>query len=318
MNAWVRAVPVLTAALLVRLVREGFLLRALVWPGLLSAVSLVGTALLVGVMRGAPVVAIADPSLAPLLEQGGFEPRVVADPRAEFDSGRVGKAIVESPKGFQLVTRTADQDLRNVESIARDALGANWRITIEPPPPPADLREPTKLVAALVAILFTLYGVVLGAAVLYRDRQEGVIEAELSLPLPVWVHAFARLVATCAGLVVAYVTTLALLDGLLGIHQLGPWLLQGSAATITGASLGLGSMALGRGDSFSAPLSRALVASMALLLAGNADAPFGPWMPIASLGTLLIESTPAGTPLVFAFAFGATAVAMFGRRGFEG
>jgi hypothetical protein len=313
-----RAVPLLCAALLARLVREGLLLRALVWPGLLSAVSLVGTALVVGVLRGAPTVAVADEALAPRLERGGFEPHVVADPLAEFESGRVGKALVPTEKGLRLVTRTTSQDLRNIESIARDAIGAQWRITIEPTPPPADLRMPTRMVAALVAILFTLYGVVLGAAVLYRDRQEGVIEAELSLPLPVWTHAFARLVATCLGLVVAYVTTLALLDGLLGIYQLGPWLLQGTAATITGAALGLGAMALGRGDSFSTPLSKALVASMALLFAGNSGASFGAWTPIASMGTLLVGGMPGVAPLAFSLVAGGLATFVFHRRGFQG
>jgi hypothetical protein len=98
---------------------------------------------------------------APPLERGGFEPHVVADPLAEFESGRVGKALVPTEKGLRLLTRTTSQDLRNIESIARDAIGAQWRISIEPEPPPADLRMPTRMVAALVAILFTLYGVVL-------------------------------------------------------------------------------------------------------------------------------------------------------------
>ena len=316
-RSW-HAVPLLIAALLARLVREGLLLRALVWPGLLSAVSLVGTALVVGVLRGAPTVAVADPALAPLLERGGFGSHVVADPLAEFESGRVDKALVPTEKGLRLMTRTTSQELRNIESIARDAIGAQWRIEIEPEPPPADLRMPTRMVAALVAILFTLYGVVLGAAVLYRDRQEGVIEAELSLPLPIWIHAFARLLATCVGLVVAYVTTLALLDGLLGIYQLGPWLLQGSAATITGAALGLGAMALGKSESFSTPLSKALIASMALLFAGNSGAAFAAWTPIASMGTLLVGGTPGIVPLALSFVAGAGATFIFHRRGFHG
>jgi hypothetical protein len=318
MSPWVRAVPVLTVALLARLVREGLLVRALVWPGLLSAVSLVGTALVVGVLRGAPTVAVADPTLAPRLERAGFEVRLVDDPLAEFESGGVGKALVPSERGLRLVTRTLDPELRELESIARDAIGARWRLTVPPPAPPADLRASTRMVAALVAILFTLYGVVLGAAVLYRDRQEGVIEAELALPLPAWVHAFARLLATCLGLVAAYVTTLALLDGLIGIHQLGPWLLQGTAATIAGASLGIGAMALGRGDSFSTPLSRALVLSMALFIAGDSGAAFGAWAPIASMGTLLTGGAPGASPLAGAVALASAAVAVFGRRGFRG
>jgi hypothetical protein len=189
-------------------VREGLLLRALVWPGLLSAVSLVGTALIVGVLRGVPTVAVADFALAPPLERGGFEPHVVADPLAEFESGRVGKALVPTEKGLRL-SRTTSQELRNIESIARDAIGAQWRLTIELEPPPADLRMPTRMVAALVAILFTLYGVC-GCGRAYRDRQRACSSGALAAAP----RDHASLGSSRpAGLVVAYGTTLALLDG---------------------------------------------------------------------------------------------------------
>jgi hypothetical protein len=119
-RSW-RAVPLLTAALLTRLVREGPSLRALVWPGLLSAASLVGTALVVGVLRGVPTVAVAIPALAPLPERGGFEPHVVADPLAEFEPGRVGKALVPTEKGLRPVTRTTSQELQHrVDRSRRD------------------------------------------------------------------------------------------------------------------------------------------------------------------------------------------------------
>lgn len=313
-----RAVLVVALATGLRLLREGFVLRALAWPGLLAGGALVGTALLVGLAGepvGQPEIALsaeAERRLGPRLEAAGFALRV--DPAAEraVVEGRADRAVWEEGEGFALALASGGPPSLLAEAVLREELGAAWRI--EPPdesPRGLQVAQQSARMGQIIAVLFALYGVVMGAGLAWRDRSEGVLEAALTLPWPAWTQAAGRLLALVLVLELALVATLLTLHGIVGMAQPLDILGHGGVATAVGAALGLGAMARpGTDVGFSGPLSRALGLLTGLLGLGAGLPVVGAWLPAASLGASLRGDLPlASAPVAALLALGLAALA---------
>lgn len=293
MSATLRAVWVGTGATLLRLAREGFVMRALAWPGLLAAGAVVGAALVAGQVGGdltaAPHLAMTEAEavgVAPALQAQGLALRVDADPRSAVQAGRAERAAWREDEGWVLAARSAGPSTLRAEAALREVSGAAWRIEVPADPPRREeVAAQSGRMGGLVAVLFTLYGVVMGAGLAWRDRGEGVVEATLPLPVPAWTHGAARVLALALALGVGLVATLLLLHGILGMDRPGALALHGALASAVAGAIGLaavaGPAASRRG--FSAPLSRALGLAAGLLGLGAGLPALGAWLPIASL-----------------------------------
>ena len=298
-----RALLLLTVAALLRLARRGMVVRALLWPGVLTALSLLGAVAASGLLLAPPRIAAADPALVVALEAAGLE--VIADPdpatavaadRAPRAAWREGQQVVLMIDARQTLVGGGLDNLR-AEAALRDMAGAAWRIAPSHPPIRSDdLSRSVGWMAGLVGVLFTLYGAVLGLGGLAQDRASGVLEAERALPVPPWMHPAARLLASGLALSGALAVTLLLLDAIIGLTGLGMWWLHGSSAAVAAAGIGAGALAGGRG--ISAALSAALMLCTALLVLGAALPGLGGALPIAGLGALASGAAPQWSGLV--------------------
>lgn len=261
------------------------MVRALLWPGLLAAGALVGSASVVALLSASPEIAVP-PGFSEVesrLEAAGFTVVQVPDPEGALAAGAVDRAAWPTATGWAISAGPATTLALRAEGAVRDAVGAPWTLSVPAPPArPPDAGRAAGAMAGLLGVLFALYGVVLGAGALLRDRDAGVWESELALPLPFYWHAAARLLAASAVMGAALGGTLLLLHGLVGLPDVGAWAWHGLWASVAGAVLGTGAMGA-KGEGFSGPLSRALTASLGLAGLGLARPEIGAWLPIASL-----------------------------------
>jgi hypothetical protein len=301
----------LTMAALKRLCRRGMLLRALAWPGVLTALALLGSVAVSGALQATPQIAATDPTLVTVLADAGLE--VIADPvpAEAVSSGRALRAAwwSEGTPTLALDARGTllggGADNLRAEAALRALVDAPWQLeVVEPPTRTADLERAVRWLAGLVSVLFTLYGVVIGLASLAGDRTTGVLEAELALPVSVWVHPAARLIAAGLALSLSLGGTLLLLDALIGVDALLTWWLHGSSAAIAAAGVGVAALPAGGGPGFSAALSRALIICTALL-GGGAAVPALAVLPMASLGALGAGGEPGGSAVLLGGVFAA-------------
>lgn len=315
-----RAVAALAAASALRLAREGLVVRALLWPGLLASGALVGSAAAVAILSSAPEIGVPPGSTEVIhrLEEAGFTVRPVADPEAALAAGEVDRAAWPTERGWALAAGPATTLALRAEGAIRDASGAPWTIHVPPPAArPPDAGRAAGAMAGLLGVLFALYGVVLGAGALVRDRDGGVLEGDLSLPLPFYAHAAARMLAASAVMGVALGSTLLLLHGLVGLPDVGAWAWHGLFASAAGAVLGTGALGA-RGEGFSGPLSRALTASLGLAGLGLVRPELGAWLPISSLLAMWRGASGLGSGAAVAaltVALGAAAAWRVGQRG---
>lgn len=300
------AIGVLTVACLRRLIRRPMVLRAMVWPGLLSTGALLLAIGLAVTLRVPPTIAVAEPSLAAALTEAGLTVVSDPDPSTAVERGRAVRAAWQTPDGVVLeinARRTVvggQPDDLAAEAALRDAVGAGWRLV--PTVAPARSSDFTRSVgwlAALIGVLFTLYGALVGLGALASDRVEGVLEPELALPLPLWVHPVARMLAAAVVLSASLGGTLAAMDALVGVASVDRWWLHGSAAAIAAAGIGIlvSPPGLSGGGGFSGPLSRALTACTGLLGLGAAAPALGAWIPIAAIGALASGAEPVSAML---------------------
>ncbi len=305
MTIALRAVLLGAWAVLLRLSREGMIIRALAWPGLLSGMAVVGTVLVVTQCGAqptqAPHVALhADDAalLRAAVRDAGLQVRLDPDPASAVAAGRAERAAWQSDDRWVLQAPRLDLATTRVEALLRDQAQASWRIQVPPDPPRQQaIEEQAGRMASLVAVLFTLYGVVMGAGLAWRDRGEGVVEATLPLPVPAWTHAAARILALGVGMSAGVLGTLQLLHGIFGMEDPLRWMLHGCLASATGAAVGLatvgGSGASRRG--FSGPLSRAMAIVAGLLGLGWGLPGVGAFLPIASLSAAgTVATLPSG------------------------
>lgn len=315
-----RALLFLTLATVVRLLREGLVVRALAWPGLLTALALVGSTTVVALLTRSPQITVppGHPEVSAALRSAGFTVQESPDPQGDVEAGRSPSAAWPAGQGWALLAGQGSTLGLRAESALRGAIGAPWVIDV--PAPPARSVEGGAAVGAMsgmLSVLFALYGVVLGAGTVARDRQGAVLEAEYALPLPFAVHGGARLLAGSLSLAGALAVTLLLLEALVGVPDLARWLWHGTLAGTGGVALGLGAVGAQR-EGFSGPISRALTAGLGLFALGWALPALGAWLPIASLSALIRGGPglgPAMAPSLSTTALCALAVRRLARRG---
>ena len=306
-----------------RLAREGMLLRAVAWPGLLSSLALVGTAVIVGILARSPTIAVGDEAVAAVFRDDGFVVEVVADPAATLAAGDAARAAWQEAGHWVLGSTEWGRTTLRAEAALRRHVDRTWQIEVAAPPTdPRAVEGPANLLASLIAVLFSLYGVVMGAGVVVRDRDDGVMEVELSMAVPGWMHGAARVLA-CGGALVAFETaTLLLMDGLLGIPAVGAWGVQGAAASLAGLGIGMlgatgwrGSVAFRPpgGEGLSGPLSRSLTLTTGALALGWALPKAGAWLPLCSVTSLARAGEASIAPLLGAVCLAGLTVWRFGR-----
>jgi hypothetical protein len=314
-----RAVGGLAFSVVLRLMREGLVVRALVWPGLLTALSIFASASYTVTWKGGNFIYTNQPDLVRPLEEEGFEVTMMDDPETVIRDRRADRAVWREGDKLVLGVTWAESLRSRAEVRLRDVTGERWRLEL----PPAqkkmrsrdELRPLTGVVAGIVGLLFTLYGVVIGTGALYRDRSSGVLESDLALPIPRWVHPVARMLALAAVLGPAMVVSLVVVDSLLAMNQMWWWLADGFFAAVAGGALGIALMA--RADAkrgFSAPLSQGLMGSMAVITLGFWAADVGRYLPLFSLGSAFAGQHSSWTVVPITLLMASAVAADFHRR----
>lgn len=308
-----RALALLTVTLAVRLLREPQIVRSLTFPTLLIVGTMAATMLVVTSINGAAVVAVPDanPGLAAAVQQAGFTV-VAADPADAMAAGQVwagtdGRTIwLGSPRNDDLV----------LERAVREHVGANWRPKLQKQAvPPATSASMTGMLLKMMAGPFLLYGVVFGAGMVARDRDDGTLESELALALPWWVHGASRLIASASLLTAGYGVGVLICHAYLGSDGVFGYLAHGAAAFATATAIGLG--LIGRGgirSGFTGPLAAGITAVTALVGLGLSTPTVGVRVPIASLVAFSPVTDGWIAPLTLSALVCVAASAMFSAR----
>jgi len=291
-----RALTFLSLAVLLRLVREGLVVRAMAWPGLLASLALVGTAGGYAVWGTTPNIYVSAPEVVAPLEKDGFRVFLVDDPEELLRTGDATRTVWREGDTYVLGRAWGGRATHRAEAVLREMTAdPRWRLEIPPlEARPGALRDHAALLAGVIALLFTLYGVVMGAGALYRDRSSGALESDMALPVPVWMHASARLLALGTVLGPALAISLLVVDVLMQIDHLVLWVVVGTGAALAAGSIGLTLMARGSVEKgFSGPLSRALTITMALMALGWWQPGIGRYLPLLSLGSFMSGTVPS-------------------------
>ncbi len=300
----VRATLELTRVLLVRMLREGIIVRSLAWPPALVASTLLGTATVVAVTRQ-PEEVIVTPALAdlvPELSALGFRVRIETEP------SRFAGSVLAATDGETL---WANGNTEAVERIIRIRRDAGW-YPDPPPRPPLPSRTGVEgLLPRLSAILYTLYGAVFGLAATARDRNDGTLAAELALPVHRSALGLARWLAPTVALSAAITSNYAFYAAIIGAEVTPAMLRNGIAAAAASVALGLGVVGTsGLDNRLSGPLAIAILSLTALFALGGLAPGLAAWIPVASL----LTNSPGWAPVAGAMVAGLLAVALFARR----
>lgn len=289
-----------------RLLRESMARRALGFPVVLTTATLLATLAVVSLGRGVPAVAVAgavDPTVAEALAERGLRAVPTEDPAAAVQDG----AAVLGVRGRHLWT-AGGRDALEAEAVLRQSAGASWRPAPPPLPGRAQAASQGQTIATLLMAIYALYGVVFGAGMIARDREDGTLEVELTLGLPRGIHGLTRWTAATA--VVGLWVALAILftASLLGLPDPGATLRHGVAASGSAVALGLASVGrAGLQSGFAASLAAGLSVTTGLLGLGYALPSVGAWLPLASLAA----GGSGWAPLLGMFLLATLAVGVF-------
>jgi hypothetical protein len=255
----------------------------MVWPTALAAGTLLTTLLVFALISETAVVGVSadlDPVVVAQIEEAGWAPLVFNDLKGSVRD-RDSWAATD---GHTLWTRWRPDSLR-LESLLREHDGASWRpdpiITL---PSVQDSAPQGLLFCQLVAVLFALYGVVFGLGMVARDRDDGTLESELSLPLPHWVAGASRWLAATLVLSLFFSFSVVLFDALIGVPDPGAMIRHGIAAT--GGATAMGLLAVGKAglkQGFSGPLAGGLTVATGLIGLGLSKSPVATLLPLASI-----------------------------------
>jgi ABC-type transport system involved in multi-copper enzyme maturation permease subunit len=137
-------------------------------------------------------------------------------------------------------------------------------------------------VCDVLALLFVLYGLVFGLGGVARDRDDGTLEIELSLPIPRWVGGMARWIASTLILATFFTVSVALLAAILPTPGVGAVIRNGVAACGGGVAIGLVTVGTaGIKQGFSGPFALAMSSATGLAAAGPLLKLT--WLPVGSL-----------------------------------
>lgn len=304
----VRGIVWLTLAMLQRLLREGLILRSMIWPGLVCAGTLLATLVALLVLRPGRDVAVTpdiDPAIVAEFEDEGLRVRTVEDPAPRVRAGRLAVAT-DGRTVWALGTSLAAV---HVEEILRRRVGAPWRPIPQDPPSAEEAPRGGDGICKAMALLFVLYGLVFGLGGVARDRDAGILEVELALPLPRWASGFARWLASTLVLAGFFGVTVLVFGAIVPVLNPLAVLSHGIAAFGTAVAVGIavvGTAGLRQG--FSGPFAIGMTLTTALASTGLA---LGlDWVPIASL----FAETNGGTALACSIGIGGLSAVAYGRR----
>jgi hypothetical protein len=307
-----RALALLTVDMLRRLLREGVVLRSLVFPVGLAATAMILTVVAVVLLRPPGTLALtpeaATPAILAEAEAGGWPVVQVDDPHALVIAGSAAAAT----DGRTIWTYKASAEALRLESLLRRNLNAGWRI--EPPTKQgrtnrARSERGTRHLLQFIGALFAFYGVVFGAGSVARDRDEGTFDAELVTALPMWVHGAARWLAGSVLLSAFFAFSVILFDAFIGVAAPVSLAVHGAAACAGSTAIGL--VVIGRAgleNGFAAPMSAGLVIVVTLLSIGLKLDLQVAWLPVASL---LTDDISGAAALATSVTWGVAGTALF-------
>jgi hypothetical protein len=309
-----RAFLTLSLGSVLRLTRQRVVVRSLAIPTILTIGTIVLT-LIISAWFGGSGIVVLSPDLAsnqPLrnaIQAEGWSIHAAAEPGQAIKDGE-GWAGTD---GQTLWVRQRSTHSLRFEELIRESIGASWRPHPRLVKPPIEYAaRKGKLLAQLMSVLFVMYGVVLGAGLVARDRDQGILEAEFSMPIPIWMHAASRWFASTLILTIFLLFAVLTFTAFLSMPDQGAMIRHGLAGTMSSTALGLvmiGKAGIKQG--FSGPVAAGI--STATFLCGLG---FGlpdhqaAWIPMAS-----IASDSAGWEALFmASLFSLGAIFMFGKR----
>lgn len=304
-----QAFVALTAIYIRRMTREPMVLRSLLFPGFLTIGTLLATLMTVSIVRAPPVVALPPDYHNPELEASltGHSVGIVRsdDIMASAESGwaRAGT------DGDQIYSRGPTIEAALVESVLRKQRGSAWQLDPVIDLPGADFGGRTaSRIGRLLGSVFALYGIVLGAGMLARDRDDGTLGVEFTLPIARWIPGAARFAAGSLLLTAFIIPSLLLVDSMFGMIDRVAVATHTIAACNAGLAFGIFGVAqAGARGGFAGPLAAALVGDFALFVLGQFFPSVQEWLPIASINA----SGSGAVPLLVSIAGGALAVWRF-------
>lgn len=304
----VRALVLLTGASLRRMLREGLVLRSMIWPGLVTCITLAATLFIAATLRPGRTVGVsedADPGLVAELVAAQFDVQTVDDPATAVRDG----ALSLGTDGHALWIYGTPPSALELESILRTRVGASWKPMPMPLPEARGGQAGGDVGCRVLGLLMVLYGLVFGLGGVARDRDDGSLDAELALPVPRWVGGLARWIASTAILTWFYALSVLVFGALMPVSA--PWELvrHGMAATGTAVAIGLAVVGgAGLKQGFSGPL--ALGMTLATGLASVGGVLHTPWLPIASL----FGGGSGWSAIAVSLLVGAGSALLYGRR----
>lgn len=284
MNDLARSTLWLSIDLCRRALRERVVVVSMITPIVVTLVTLLGTILFFTLTHAALPIAV-HPDIAPDTRQAmvtsSTELLVTTTPKDAVFSGEASLGT----DGRTLWLASDDGETLRLEAQVRRALGASWSPALKGG---VSLNPNTEKVSALlvmaIGVYFVLQGAVFGAGNLYRDREQGILDAERTLPLPTGLLAVSRLAASTALLSVVFGAGVLLYEAILGLAD--PFSLWGRTAIAIACTtaLGLGVTALlPARTQFGTSLSLALSPTIALTSLGLSGHPSRALLPISSV-----------------------------------
>ena len=304
------ALRALTRSLTRRMLREGMVLRSLLWPPVLAAGTLLTTLVVAAALAAPPqlgVTASVEPRLIAALSDA-FTVFEVPDAEAAVADQRVWAAT----DGATVWVSGPGPDSDRLEAIVRTHARAPWRPAAAVAlPDHGQSRQSGSQIVRILVLLFTLYGVVFGLGMVARDRDNGTLESELSLPVSRWVPGAARWLAATGVLSLFSLLTVALFDALIGVNAPTAMLRNTVAACSASVTIGMavvGQAGIRRG--FAGPFAFGLTGVSALVGLGSGWPALGRWLPLASIFT----GSDGWFPMLLGLASGMAASHLFAVR----
>jgi hypothetical protein len=300
-----RALSWITADLVRRLLREPQVVRSLFWPIALVPLTLMFTVFGFVWIEGDWPVALEDTvevGLEEALVDRGFTVVRVPDAREAVASG----AYRSGTDGNTVYAGAIRGRVLQVERVLRERAGADW-MSARPAPPRADESQGGR-VMGVIGVLFVLFGVVFGAGMVARDRDDGTLEAQLAIGVRRWVHGTARWLAGSLVLMGHYLLAIAVLHAILGVEDPARVMRNGLAACAGSVAIGL--FVVGRAglkSGFSGPLASGLSIATGLAASGAVLPAVGKLLPVGSL----LTASPGWLPLAGSLGLGGLAILLF-------
>jgi len=274
------AIQALTRVHVIRLLRDPVTLRSLLFPMLLTCVTMAATIVFVAWNR-VPAVLAVGPDVTEAAAEG-WKPDGVSIVRSDTPRKMVARGDAAAGTNGETLW---------ISEVSTDALyiQAAWRVdhgqeAISPEPVVDRSERSGALVVVFHLVLYTLFGVIFGAGMIARDRDEGSLAAEMLAPVPWWTLAVGRWLGATIVLACTSVLTIEVFQALMSLHDTASLLQKGIASVAAGAALGQAVIGRrGAASGFAGPLTVGITACGLLLGAGARQAPFAAWLPIASL-----------------------------------